>query len=151
LEKKSTEQKNEISICDILKNNTAKIIRKLESQIPTNAQAHSDLYAQYLHLLDDYFGTCYLWQKQYYDKFGLDRKTLNVINDYWDIITDLYCTQIDMIVSAQKSNVGTRANLIALCDQYIHQILDYYGKIFSQTLSKINEESGKNYNLIAEE
>jgi hypothetical protein len=151
LEKKLTEQKNEISICDILKNNTRKVIRKLESQIPTNAQAHSDLYAQYLHLIDDYFGTCYLWQKQYFDRFGLDRKILNAINDYWNIITDLYCTQIDMITSAQKSNIDTRANLIALCEQYIHQILDYYGKIFSQTLSKINEENGNIDNLIAEE
>ena len=137
--KKSTE-KNEISVCDILKNNTTKVIRKIESQIPTNVQAYSDLYTNYLHLLDDYFGTCYLWQKEYFDKFGLDSKSLNAINDYWEIMTDLYCTQIDMISSAQKSNIDTRENMIKMCDQYIHQALDYYGKVFSQTLSKTNEK-----------
>lgn len=138
--KKLTE-KNEISVCDILKNNTTKVIRKLESQIPTNIQAYSDLYTHYLHLLDDYFGTCYLWQKQYFDKFGLDSQALNAVNNYWNIVTDLYCTQIDMITSAQKSNIDTRENMIKMCDQYIHQTLDYYGKVFSETLSKINEKN----------
>ncbi len=138
--KKLTE-KNEISVCDILKNNTTKVIRKLESQIPINIQAYSDLYTHYLHLLDDYFGTCYLWQKQYFDKFGLDSQALNAVNNYWNIVTDLYCTQIDMITSSQKSNIDTRENMIKMCDQYIHQTLDYYGKVFSETLSKINEKN----------
>jgi len=139
LAKKSTEE-NKISVCDILKNSTTKVIRKIESHIPTNIQAYSDLYANYLHLLDDYFGTCYLWQKQYFDKLGLDSQSLNAINDYWDIMTDLYCTQIDMIASAQKSNIETREQMIKMCDQYIHQTMEYYGKIFSQTLSRINEK-----------
>lgn len=137
--KKSAE--SEISVCDILKNNTTKVIRKLESQIPPNIQAYSDLYTHYLHLLDDYFGTCYVWQKQYFDKFGLDSKALSAINDYWDTVTDLYCTQIDMITSAQKSNIDTREKMIEMCDQYIHLALDYYGKVFSQALSKINEKN----------
>jgi hypothetical protein len=139
LVKKSTGQ-NEISVCDILKNNTTKVIRKIESQIPTNIQAYSDLYTNYLHLIDDYYGTCYLWQKQYFDKLGLDSKAINAINDYWNTVTDLYCSQIDMIASAQKSNIDTRENMIKMCDQYIHQALDYYGKIFSQALSKVNEK-----------
>jgi hypothetical protein len=138
---KSVEQNNGISVCDILKNNTTKVIRKLESQIPVNVQGYSDLYTQYLHLLDDYFGSCYLWQKQYFDRLGFDRKALNAINDYWSIVTDLYCTQIDMIASAQKSNIDVRANMMKLCDQYIHQAIDYYGKTFAEVLSKINKKA----------
>ncbi|HSA98028.1 MAG TPA: hypothetical protein VLF17_03020 [Candidatus Nitrosotenuis sp.] len=137
--KKSAE--NEVSVCDILKNNTSKVIKRLESQIPTNVQAYSDLYTHYLHLLDDYLGTCYVWQKQYFDKLGLDSKSIGVINEYWNTVTDLYCTQIDMIASAQKSNITTRNNMIAMCDQYIHQAIDYYGKAFAQALSKINEKN----------
>ena len=34
----------EITFCDILKNNTTKVIHKLESEIPINIQAGSDLY-----------------------------------------------------------------------------------------------------------
>ena len=134
-------QKNEISVCDILKNNTTKVIKKLECQIPSNVQGYSDLYTQYLHLLDDYFGSCYLWQKQYFDRLGFDRDTINAINDYWSIVTDLYCTQIDIITSAQKSNIDVRTNMMKLCDQYIHQAIDYYGKVFAEVLSKMNKKA----------
>lgn len=129
-----------ISICDILKDNTTKVIKRLESQIPPNIQASSDLYTQYLHLLDDYFGTCYLWQKQYFDRLGFDDKTLDAINNYWNVVTDLYCTQIDVVTSVQKSGVGVQEKMMNLCDQYIHQALDYYGKIFSEAMTKMNQK-----------
>ncbi|MEM2159838.1 MAG: hypothetical protein QXN55_02650 [Candidatus Nitrosotenuis sp.] len=131
---------NAVSICDILKDNTTKVIKKLESQIPPNIQASSDLYMQYLHLLDDYFGTCYLWQKQYFDRFGFDAQTLDAINNYWNVVTDLYCTQIDVITSTQQSGADMQEKMMNLCDQYIHQALDYYGKIFSESLAKMNQK-----------
>ncbi|NDB91955.1 MAG: hypothetical protein EB167_04500 [Nitrososphaeria archaeon] len=131
---------SDISICDILKNNTTKVIRKLESEIPLSIQEGSDMYTQYLHLLDDYFGTCYLWQKQYFDRLGFSKEALNSINDYWNVVTDLYCTQIEMITSAQKSGVDTQENLMKLCDKYVHETIDYYGKIFSQALAKTNQK-----------
>jgi hypothetical protein len=130
----------ELSVCDILKNNTTKVIKKLESQIPPNIQASSNLYSNYLHLLDDYFGTCYLWQKQYFDRLGFDKEALQAINNYWGVITDLYCSQIEVITGAQKSTVDVQQRMMALCDQYLHQALDYYGKIFSETMSKFNEK-----------
>ena len=129
-----------VSICDILKNNTTKVIKKLESQIPPNIQASSNLYTQYLHLLDDYFGTCYLWQKQYFDRLGFDSTTLEAIDNYWNVVTDLYCSQIEVITGAQKSGVDVQEKMMMLCDQYIHQALDYYGKLFAQTMAKMNQK-----------
>ena len=129
-----------LSVCDILKNNTTKVIKKLESQIPPNIQASSDLYTQYLHILDDYLGTCYLWQKQYFDKLGFDKQTLNAVNDYWNVVTNLYCTQIEMVTDAQKSGVGVQEQIMKLCDQYAHQALDYYGKVLSEAMAKINQK-----------
>jgi hypothetical protein len=130
----------ENSICDILKNNTTKVIKKLESQIPPNIQASSNLYTQYLHLLDDYFGTCYLWQKQYFDRLGIDSTTLETINNYWNVVTDLYCSQIEIITNSQKSSVDVQQKMMSLCDQYIHQAMDYYGKIFAEAMAKMNQK-----------
>jgi len=129
-----------ISICDILKNNTTKVIKKLESQIPPNIQASSNLYTQYLHLLDDYFGTCYLWQKQYFDRLGIDKNMLDAINNYWSVVTELYCSQIEVMTGTQKSSVDVQEKMMHLCDQYIHQALDYYGKIFADALAKMNQK-----------
>jgi hypothetical protein len=128
------EDKSTLSICDILKNNTTKVIKKLESQIPPNIQTSSNLYTQYLHLLDDYFGTCYLWQKQYFDKLGFDKNMLEAIDNYWNVVTDLYCSQIEVITGTQKSSADVQEKMMHLCDQYIHQALDYYGKVFADAL-----------------
>lgn len=72
--------------------------------------------------------------------FGFDKQTLNAINEYWNVVTDLYCTQIDLITRAQKSTIDVRSNMMTLCDQYIHQAMDYYGKIFSETMAKMNQK-----------
>ena len=98
------------------------------------------MYTQYLHLLDDYFGTCYLWQKQYFDRLGFSKEVLNAINDYWNVVTDLYCTQIEMITSTQKSSIDVQENMMKLCDKYVHEAIDYYGKVFAQALVKINQK-----------
>ncbi|WP_162858561.1 hypothetical protein [Candidatus Nitrosotenuis aquarius] len=131
---------NCISLCDILKNNTTKVIKKLESQIPPNIQTSSNLYMQYLHLLDDYFGTCYLWQKQYFDKLGFDKNMLEAIDNYWNVVTDLYCSQIEVVTGTQKSSADVQEKMMHLCDQYLHQALDYYGKIFADALAKMNQK-----------
>lgn len=130
----------DISICDILKNNTTKVLHKLESEIPISIQEGSDLYKQYLHLLDDYFGTCYLWQKQYFDRLGFSQDLLNAVNNYWNTVTDLYCTQIELVTSAQKSGIDVQENMMNLSDKYVHQLLDYYGKVFSEAMAKMNQK-----------
>ena len=72
---------NKISICDIMKNNTSAVIRKMESQIPSYVQSFSDLYAAYLHAADDLFGTCYISEKKFFDKLNIDQTPLNEFNN----------------------------------------------------------------------
>ena len=53
-----TKPEGKISVCDIMKTNTSKVIQKFESKIPPRFQQYSDLYAAYLHTIDDLYGTC---------------------------------------------------------------------------------------------
>ena len=66
LSKNKPEEK--ISVCDIMKTNTSKVIQKLESKIPSLFQQYSDLYTAYLHTLDDVYGTCYISEKEFFEK-----------------------------------------------------------------------------------
>ena len=43
-----------ISMCDILKNNTSDVIKKIESNVPSFVQYYADLYNAYLHMFDDW-------------------------------------------------------------------------------------------------
>lgn len=74
---------NTISICNIMKSNTSEVIKKVEAQIPSYFQLYSDFYKEYLHTLDDLFGTCYISEKEFFDKLGFDQNTLKLIDSYW--------------------------------------------------------------------
>ena len=69
LDKESTSsKKSQISICDLMKNNTSEILQKMEYQVPTYLQGYTDLFTKYLHSLNTLFGTCYISEKQFFDK-----------------------------------------------------------------------------------
>lgn len=65
---------------------------------------------------------------------------LNSINDYWSLVTDRYCMQIEMITGTQKSALQVQENLMQLFDKYAHEALDYYGKMFSRAMEKMNQK-----------
>ena len=89
-------KENKISVCDIMKKDTSKIIQKLESQIPSNFQQYSDLYTAYLHTLEDVFGTCYISEKEFFDKLNIDQGILAAYQKYSNTLTEAYLNQIDL-------------------------------------------------------
>jgi len=92
-EKKSKNQVK-ISICDVMKDNTSKRLKKLESQIPSYFQEYSDLYTEYLHMFDDLFGTCYISEKEFFDKLGFDQETLKTFDNYSKTLTNFYSSHL---------------------------------------------------------
>ena len=71
-----SEEMNSLSICDIFKDNTSRIINTLEMQIPSHFQIYSDMYKEYLHLINDIFGTCILSEKEFFDKMKIDNNLI---------------------------------------------------------------------------
>jgi len=135
---KSTEDKETLSICDIMKDNATKIIGKMESQVPTYLKLYSDIYTEHLHTLEDSFGTCYISQKEFFDKFGFDQKSLKFFNNYWDTLTQTITSQIEMSTNFMKAYAQTRITGIKLYDQYMHLAMDNYAKTLSQFVRSYN-------------
>ena len=77
MSKESNQKPEKISVCELMKENTSKIIQKLESQTPSFFQQYTDLYSAYLHTMDDIYGTCYISEKEFFDKLNLDQGILN--------------------------------------------------------------------------
>ncbi len=86
---------NKVSVCDIMKNNTSEIIKKIESKTPSLMQKYSDLYMQYLHTIDDIFGTCYISEKEFFDKLNLDQNTLKEVEKFSNSLTKISLNQIE--------------------------------------------------------
>ena len=124
--------KKNISICDVMKNDTSEIIQKLESQIPTYAQLYSDLYTKYLHMMDDFYSTCYVSEKEFFDKLGIDQKALGLFDTYWKSITDLTLNQIELATNFARMYVQLRLSALDSYDKTVHLMMDSYTKAWTR-------------------
>jgi hypothetical protein len=131
-----------VSVCDVMKDSTSKIIKKLESQLPFSMQHYSDLYALFLHSVDDVFGTCYLAQKQFFDRLGFDQNTLDSFKAASDQFTGTILAQIEMASGMQKTQLEFQKNLLHMYEQYMHSLIDSYWKSVGG-LNKLLENTKK--------
>lgn len=127
----------EYSICDIMKGNTSAIIQKMESQIPVNFQIYSDMYKEYLHMIDDLFGTCYLSEKEFFDKMNIDDRILKIMDSYGKTYTEIYSSQIENYSSFLKWYSKMRTSGMRSYDKFAHVMMDSYAKIISDFSKKL--------------
>jgi len=128
---KPTEQ-DKISVCDVMKSKTSSVIRKMESQIPSYVQEYTDLYAEYLHTIDDLFGTCYISEKEFFDKLNIDQKTLKAFDSFWSFWEKTITSQIETSTNFMRTNIQMRVSAIKSYNKYAHIIMDFYSKMLSQ-------------------
>ena len=133
-QKQIIENKTEakISVCDIMKNNTSKVIKKLEAQIPSSVQQYSDLYTTYLHTVDDIFGTCYIAEKELFDKLNLDQGVLREFQGFSNVLTKTYLNQIEMSAKYIEAYVQIRKSSLKTYDNFMHIMMDSYAKTITQ-------------------
>jgi len=128
---KPTEQ-DKISVCDVMKTRTSSVIKKMESQIPSYAQEYSDLYVEYLHMYDDLFGTCYLSEKEFFDKLNIDQKTLKAFDNLWSSWEKISTLQIETSTNFMRTYAQMRISALKSFDKYAHTMMDSYANMLSQ-------------------
>jgi len=128
---KPTEQ-DKISVCDVMKSKTSSVIRKMESQIPSYVQEYSDLYAEYLHTMDDFFGTCYISEKEFFDKLNIDQNTLKAFDNLWSSWEKISTLQIETSTNFMKTYTQMRISALKSFDKYAHAMMDSYANMLSQ-------------------
>ena len=133
LDKESNSSKKaQISICDLMKNNTSEILQKMEYQVPTYLQGYTDLFTKYLHSLNTLYGTCYISEKQFFDKLGIDHKVLEPIDEYWKFIKNLTLVQIETSSKFIEDYIQFRIAAIESFDKFTVSALDYYAKALAE-------------------
>jgi hypothetical protein len=137
-----TKSEEKISVCDIMKTNTSKIIQKFESKIPSQFQQYSDLYTAYLHTIDDVFGTCYISEKEFFDKLNIDQGVLSSIQDYSKAVTETFLDQIDLYSKYRQEFLQTQTSSLKVYDSFMHTMMDSYAKTLSQ-FNKVTNSSNK--------
>ena len=131
-ETQDTGNETSISVCDIMKENVSEITKKLESQSLINFQQYSDLYSSYLHTIDDVFGTCYIAEKEFFDKLNIDPQILKGFKESSDLFTKNYLEQIDLSTKYFQNYVNMRKVSLDAYDKFMHALMESYAKSLSQ-------------------
>ena len=129
---KPDKQEEKLSICDIMKEDTSEVIKKMESKMPSMFQNSSDMYTKYLHTLDDIFGTCYIAEKEFFDKLNIDQGTLRQIKNNSELMRKKHIENIDMIAKLYNDYVKMNISAIKSFDDYVHVMMGSYAKMLSQ-------------------
>ncbi|MGD8299792.1 MAG: hypothetical protein PVG23_01980 [Nitrosopumilaceae archaeon] len=125
-------EKGKISVCDVMKEDTSRVIQKLESQIPLNLQQYSDLYSAYLHTLEDVFGTCYISEKEFFDKLNIDQGILAAYQNYSNTLTDTFLDQIELLSKIKEQSIQAQKSNLQIFDKFMHSMMDSYAKSLLQ-------------------
>jgi len=123
---------NKVSLCDIMKNNTSEVIKKIESKAPLLTQKYSDLYVTYLHTIDDIFGTCYISEKEFFDKLNLEQGILKEAEKFSNALTATYLNQIELSSKYLEANIQMRLSALKTYDDFMHVMMNSYAKTLSQ-------------------
>ena len=127
-----SDEESRLSLCNLLKDDTTEVIQKLELQAPTVFQNYSDMYTAYLHMLDDIFGTCYLSEKEFFDKLNIDQGILRQVKLNSETIKKIYLDNIDMYTKYLDTSAKMKVSAIKSFDNYLHVMMDSYGQFLSQ-------------------
>ena len=132
--KKSSEKlpKTKISVCDVMKNNTSSIIKKMEIQVPAYLEQYADLYTAYLKSFDQVFGTCYIAEKEFFDKLNIDQNTLKSFDYFSGAFRDAISTQIDASTQYLNYYVKSKLSAIDSFDRYAQVMMRAYANMLSQ-------------------
>ncbi len=129
---------HKVSVCDIMKNNTSEIIKKIESQAPSLMQKYSDLYMTYLHTMDDISGTCYISEKEFFDKLNIDQGILKETEKFSSVLTTMYLNQIEISSKYLEAHVQMRVSALKTYNNFTHVMMDSYAKTLSQFNNSID-------------
>ena len=130
-ESQQQESEENLSVCDIMKNDTSEVIKKLESNMPVMFQRYSDLYTGYLHMLDDVFGTCYIAEKEFFDKLNLDQKFLKQIKYNSESIRKYYIKNIELSSNLFDQSMQVKISEAKWFDDYAHLMMESYARWLS--------------------
>ena len=117
-----------VSICDIMKGNTSEIIRKFESQIPPLLQNYSNLYSMYLHVFDDLFGTCYINEKEFFDKLNIDKGLLKQLKLNSEYLKNKYLENLEISTKFLDEQFKIRLSSMQSFESFAHVMMDSYSK-----------------------
>ena len=119
-----------ISFTDIIRENTSRMLREMELQSPTHFQIYSDMYKEYLHMLDNVFGMLLLSERELLDRVagGADPDFLDRFGRSAGRTTDRMLVQLDGYGDLLQWYAKARSQGMKAFDRYMHSMIGAYSE-----------------------
>jgi len=124
-----------------MRDNTNEVIMKIESLLPTYIESFTDLQTEGLRIARDFFGTCYIAEKELLDNMGVDQKAIESFDRYSKAITKTTIFEIDMMNSFQKTFVENIMSTMKSYDDHVKIMLSSYSKMLDYAMLTIPKKS----------
>ena len=132
IENKKSKETESDSISQILKNNTHKFTKKLESQLPLKMQQFSEIYTAYLHSVNNTFDSCITCEKELFEKLVMDKGLIKAFGKYTKVCTDSTLQQMDYYAQFRKYSTDAQLSAMKSWDNFMTSMIGYNLKIFDQ-------------------
>ena len=126
---KKIENAPTLSVCDVMRDNTNEVIMKIESLVPTYIENFTNLQSEYFRIARDFFGTCYIVEKEMLDKIGVDQKAIEGFDKCLKVFTKSAVSEIEMASSFQNTIVDSTMSAMKSYDEYVKLMLSSYARM----------------------
>ena len=130
-----------LSVCDVMRDNTNEVIMKVESLVPAYIENFTNLQSEYFRIARDFFGTCYIVEKELLDKIGVDQKAIEGFDKYLRIFTKSAISEIEVTSNFQKAIVNNTMSVMKSYDEYVKLMLTSYAKMLEYTSAIIPKKT----------
>lgn len=138
---KTTDVNSPLSACDVMRDSTNEVIMKIESLLPAYIESFTDLQSEGLRIARDFFGTCYIAEKELLDNMGVDQKAIESFDRYSKTITKTTIFEIDMMNSFQKTFVENIMSTMKSYDDYVKIMLSSYVRMLDYAMITISKKN----------
>jgi len=140
-QEKTTDVSSPLSVCDVMRDSTNQVIMKIEGLLPVYIESFTDLQSEGLRIARDFFGTCYIAEKEILDNMGVDQKAIESFDRYSKAITKTTIFEIDAMNSFQKTFAENIMSTMKSYDEYVKVMLSSYSKMLDYTMMAISKKN----------
>ena len=109
------------SISDTVEKHTMEIMKKLEGQIPLHIKSFSDFSREYMKLLEQTFEINCSMERKLFGTLKLDEKSVKALDDYLDVSSKFYASQIDMTTEFFKNYLAVRLSMMESYNKFVQE------------------------------
>ena len=109
------------SVSETLEKHTMKVMQKLESRIPLQIKSFSDFSREYLRLLEEIYDIDYTLEKKLFGNFGMDEKSIKMLDNYLEIGSKFFTSQIDMSNELFKGYLNMRLSMMESYNKFLKE------------------------------